>query len=59
MSNTHSKDPANGTPSMLLSFIHDDMSVAERLASTPVVSRDTEARTQRLAAELQRLGSIM
>jgi hypothetical protein len=40
---------------MVLSFIHNDTSVAERL----VFTRDTGERKQRLAAELQRLSSIL
>lgn len=44
---------------MLLPFIHDDTSVPERLAFSQFVSRDTEERKEKLAADLQRLGSIL
>lgn len=44
---------------MLLVFIYDDTSVPERLAFAQSVSRDTEERKEKLAADLQRPGSIL
>jgi hypothetical protein len=44
---------------MLLPFIHDATSLPERLAFAQSVSRDTEERKEKLAADVQRLGSIL